>query len=201
MLILVCVLLALLAVPLTGGRLTRLAALRWRARWLLPLALGAQVVVIEVPGLPRGPSAAVHVLTYAVAGAFVVLNRRVPGLWLLALGAACNGVTIALNGGTLPSTARAMAAAGLPRESGFVNSGLVHHPVLGWLGDVFAVPAWLPLDNVFSVGDVLIVAGAAWVLHAGARSGGSAPVPLKPRLLLPKGHRGAHRALGGVGDD
>jgi hypothetical protein len=181
-LVVCCVLLATVVAVLSGGRLVRLATIAWRASWLLPAALLLQVVIVEVPGLPRGPSEVVHVATYIGAAVFVVLNRRVPGLWLLALGAACNGVTIALNGGTLPSTPQALAAAGIRQDGGFVNSGVVAHPVLGWLGDVFALPGPTWLQNVFSVGDVLIVAGAAWtilvVTHRPGRvttAGGLAP--------------------------
>ena len=35
-----------------------------------------------------------------------------------------------------------------------------------FLGDVFASPAWLPLRNVYSPGDLLLLAGAVWVVHA-----------------------------------
>jgi len=31
-----------------------------------------------------------------------------------------------------------------------------------WLCDIFALPSWVPLATVFSVGDVLIAIGAAW---------------------------------------
>lgn len=167
MLILTGALLAIASVPATGGRLSRLAALRWRAWWLLPITFLVQLAVLEVPGLPEGGAAAVHTASYALAGVFVALNlQRVRGLWLLALGAASNGVTIALNGGTLPSSASARSAAGITTETTFVNSGSAADPVLGFLGDVFAWPAPLPLANVFSVGDVAIVAGAFWVLLA-----------------------------------
>lgn len=170
MIILACVAVALCTVRLTGGRLSRLALLRWRRPWLLLVALGAQVLIVEVPGVPQGPAAVVHVLTYVAAAAFVWGNRQVAGLWLLASGAACNAVTIAANGGTLPSSASALATAGISPGEGFENSGQLAHPVLPWLGDVFAIPSSLPLANVFSVGDVLIVAGAAWVIHVGARA-------------------------------
>ncbi|MEO7745234.1 MAG: DUF5317 domain-containing protein [Actinomycetota bacterium] len=171
MLVLACVVVALCTTRLSGGRLRRLALLPWRHAWLLPLALAAQIVIVEVPGVARGLSVVVHVLSYVVAGVFVWLNRQVSGLWLLGLGAACNGVTIAVNGGTLPASPRALAAVGIHPEGGFTNSGPLAHPVLPWLGDVFATPSWLPLANVFSVGDVLIALGAAWLIHAGARGG------------------------------
>lgn len=45
----------------------------------------------------------------------------------------------------------------------FTNSALVTDANLWFLGDVFGVPAWVPAANVFSVGDLLLVAGA-WVL-------------------------------------
>lgn len=196
MLILACVLLAVGLVPLTGGRLSRLAELRWRRRWLLVLALAVQVVVMQVPGVPTSLAAAAHLVTYAMAGTFVVLNRRVRGLLLLALGAACNGVTIALNGGTLPSTAAARALAGLADDPGFANSGVVAHPVLAFLGDNFAVPAPLPLANVFSIGDVLILAGACWVLFAATRPcdrGAPSPPDAGSAAVPDSGVRGAVR--------
>ena len=169
MLILVCVALALLVVPLTGGRWGAIAAIPWRHRWLLPVALVAQTAVVELHALPPAVAAAVHVLTYGLAAAFVVVNRHVAGLWLLALGGAANGVTIALNHGTLPADPHALEVAGIAPEGRFVNSGVVDHPVLGWLGDVFAVPQGVPFANVFSAGDVLIVAGAVWLLIAASR--------------------------------
>jgi hypothetical protein len=35
---------------------------------------------------------------------------------------------------------------------------------LGFLGDIFAAPSWMPAANVFSIGDALIVAGIALLL-------------------------------------
>jgi hypothetical protein len=168
-LVLACCLLAVSLVPLTGGRLSSLASLRFRTGRLLLVALAGQVVVMQVPGVPGWLASVVHLGSYAMAASFVALNRHVPGLWLLALGAGLNGVVIALNGGTLPASESAMRIAGLGAESGFANSAVLGDPVLPWFGDVFAVPASWPLANVFSVGDVLIVLGAAWVVHAAAR--------------------------------
>jgi hypothetical protein len=36
---------------------------------------------------------------------------------------------------------------------------------LGFLGDIFHTPGWLPIHNVFSVGDLVIVTGAFLLLH------------------------------------
>jgi hypothetical protein len=169
-------LLALLSPLAFGGRLGRYAEVRIRSGWLVFVALAAQVLVIEVlPDGDRAVLSAVHLATYAVAGLFVWRNRHVPGLWILALGAASNGVTIALNGGTLPASADAVRNAGLALESEeFLNSGVLEHPRLPWLGDVFWIPDGWPLANVFSIGDVLIVLGIGWGAH---RISGSRLVP------------------------
>ena len=152
---------------LARGRLRRYGDVRIRYGWVVVLALAAQIVAIEVlPGAARLGLSAVHVATYLAAGAFVWFNRSIPGLWLVALGAASNGVTIALNGGTLPASASALKSAGLELDSSeFLNSGVLADPRLPWLGDVFAIPAGWPLANVFSIGDVLILCGVAWGTH------------------------------------
>jgi hypothetical protein len=133
--------------------------------WLLG-ALGVQIVIIELLPGPRAVLEAAHVSTYAAAGWFLMVNSRIPGLGLVALGTLSNGLTITLNGGTLPARASALRAAGLEMvKPGFVNSGVVERPRLSWLGDILAIPSGWPLANVFSGGDVLIVLGvavAAW---------------------------------------
>lgn len=167
MLIIALALLALLTVPLTGGRLSALGNVQLRKVWLLPTALGLQVLVISiVPDWPHTLVATVHVGTYGLAAAFVCANRHVPGVLLIGAGGVCNGVAISLNGGTLPASADALARAGKRMDpSEFVNSGVLDDPYLPWLGDQFAIPAGVPLANVFSIGDVLIIVGVAYGAH------------------------------------
>jgi hypothetical protein len=164
--------LAVLSPVLAGGDLRRLGDLRFRGSWVVLFALLAQIVVLSViPGENRTALASVHLATYAAAGWFVVLNRRVPGILVVAVGGASNAVAIAANGGQLPASRAAVVRAGLhldPHQ--FVNSGVMAHPHLGFLGDVFAIPSWLPLANVFSIGDVLILCGVAWGAHRACRS-------------------------------
>jgi hypothetical protein len=159
-LVLAACLLGIVAPVLLGGDLRRFATIRLRAVWLPVAALLAQIVIIEiVPDGSRPLLVTIHLATYVVAGAFIWINRSVPGLVVVGLGALLNGVTIALNDGTLPASAAAQRMAGIEQSSGFVNSGTLAHPVLPWLGDMFAWPQPLPLANVFSIGDLLIVVG------------------------------------------
>jgi hypothetical protein len=163
------VVVAVLTVPLTGGRWSNLAAFRPRGSWLLWVALGIQIVQFSFFDLGRIDEV-VHVGTYLLAAAFLAVNWRVKGVWLVALGGLSNGLTIALNGGTLPARAAALREAGLRvKRTDFVNSGVKPHAHLHWLGDMFAVPKGVPLANVFSVGDVILVIGAFVVVHSLAR--------------------------------
>lgn len=51
--------------------------------------------------------------------------------------------------------------AGLTADEDFSNSAPMESPTLWFLGDIFAIPASVPLANVFSVGDVIILGGVA----------------------------------------
>ena len=159
--------LAILTVPLAGGRLSKLADLRFRRFWALAAALGIQILIISV--IPEGSPAvhsAAHMLSYLLAGYFVFANWRVPGIWLIALGGAANLAAIAANDGIMPASASALAAAGRSVNPGeFTNSGVVADPNLAFLGDIFAIPKGWPLHNVFSIGDLCIALGTIIALH------------------------------------
>jgi len=66
-LVVVCVAVVLVVTSLQHG-LSGLLAIRWRHRWLLPLSLVIQTVVVDVPALPAGLARVVHVLSYVLAG-------------------------------------------------------------------------------------------------------------------------------------
>lgn len=179
--ILVAVLaLALALVPLAGGSLRRLGRLRLRAPLVLWLALASQVALIALPGPRTWWRVGLNLALYPLGLAFVWANRRVPGMWVIGLGAACNLVAIAANGGVMPASAAAMRAAGLEAAPGlFANSAVLEHPRLLFLGDVIPIPHPRPLANVLSVGDVVIVLGAIYLVHrvAGSRLAGPRRAP------------------------
>jgi hypothetical protein len=159
---------ALATVIITGGRLAELALVRLRHSYLVPLALGAQIMVVSlVPGSFEGLHKPVHIATYAALAAFLWSNRHLPGLVIIAVGAAGNAAAITANGGVMPASAAALARAGMPADKGteFANSAAMESAKLSWLGDVFAVPASWPISNVFSIGDLLIAIGLTTTLH------------------------------------
>src|SRR5215218_10506464 len=158
-------LLIVASVPLLGGRLGRLAELRLRWTLLVPVGLGLQILLIEVLEDADIPHGALHLVSYAVIGAFVLANLHVAGMALIGLGGALNAAAIAANGGVMPASAGALASAGFGADDGFVNSGAVENARLAFLGDVFAVPESWPLTNVFSVGDAILLIGLAYGVH------------------------------------
>jgi hypothetical protein len=157
----------LITVPLAGGRLSMLADVR--LRWVAVIfgSLLIQVVIVSI--LPDGNPwvhRTLHLVSYLLAAAFLVVNRRIVGLWVIALGALLNAIAIFSNNGVMPASEGALRAAGrFETTKGFINSGVLAHPRMRLLGDIFAMPRWLPLHNVFSIGDVCIAIGAAITIH------------------------------------
>ncbi len=161
---------------LLGGRLDRLSELRFHWAWLAVLGLLVQIVLFSGAAadmLGGGIGEAIYVASTAAVLIAVLRNLRIPGMALIALGAASNLAAIVANGGVMPTTAAALAAAGLEPTDEFSNSAVLDEPALAPLTDVYALPAWLPLHNVFSLGDVLIAVGIVVVISLGMRRGGS----------------------------
>jgi hypothetical protein len=169
--ILYALLAGLIAGRLLGGRLDRLAGLelRWKglalAGLLVQVALFSRTVSASVG--EAGPW--IYVSSTGAVLLFVLANVRLPGFWLIAVGSLANLLAILANGGYMPTSAAALAVAGLEPTVGYSNSVVLADPALAPLTDVLAMPAWMPLANVFSLGDLLIGLGVAFALVWGMR--------------------------------
>jgi hypothetical protein len=164
------VLAGLIAGVVMGGRLAGLAELRVRLAPLALLALVVQLVLFSPLADPLAADVgrAIYVGSTALVGIVVLANLRVTGMPLVALGAGLNLAAIVANGGSMPASPAALAALGMG-AGGRTNSIVVERPALEPLTDVFAMPDWLPLANVFSLGDVLIGIGIAVAIAAAMR--------------------------------
>jgi hypothetical protein len=167
MVLVIITLLGVATVPLFGGRFRRLTGLRVHQGWTIGAALGAQVVLLAaLRSAPAWQTDTIHVATYLVAGGFVWRNRHLKGLAVAALGGLSNFAAISANGGVMPASPSALRAAGKVLDlTEFTNSGPMAHPKLLFLGDVIPFPYPHALANVFSVGDILLVAGIVVVVH------------------------------------
>ncbi|MEW6524503.1 MAG: DUF5317 domain-containing protein [Bacillota bacterium] len=172
--LLVVTALALVSARLTGGRLERLVRRAWRATPLAFLPLGIQAVIFSPWTSAWSPSLVMvlHLASYAGLLGFLALNWTRPGVAYLAAGTLANATVIAANGGAMPVSERALQGAGLHHVLAALQDGPAQNSVLlgptsrlAVLGDVFWLPVWLPVANVFSAGDVLIAAGVFVLCH------------------------------------
>ena len=156
---------------IAGGRPAGLSQLQFRWPWVMLGGLLVQVVLFSEFVTSRIGDAGPPI--YAASTAAVVLaviaNRRITGMPVVALGAACNFAAIVANGGYMPASLAALQAHGKGPSTVYSNSVVTPDPALAPLTDIFALPNWLPFANVFSVGDVLIGLGVAIVIVAAMR--------------------------------
>ena len=177
---------------MAGGRVAAVGDIRFRwaplvlVGFLAQVALFSDVVAARVGDL--GP--VLYVGSTLLVVVAVVRNLAIPGMALVALGAASNLVAIAANGGFMPASPGAMAALGKTAPTIYSNSALLGQPALAPLTDIFAMPAWLPFHNIFSVGDVVLGIGVAVVIAIAMVRGKRSLDP--PPTALPDGVVGEH---------
>ena len=165
-------LVAALAVSLTlglwrGGSLEALADTR--LRWLVLLVEGLLIQVVfdlwDPAGLTRAGGLAVLLVSNAAVAGFLMLNRQLPGMLLIAVGLLLNTIVITANQ-ALPVSPAAAARAGLDPPPA-VSDALKHERLdsgtrLPWLADVIPVPG---VKEVLSFGDVVLALGVARVVY------------------------------------
>jgi hypothetical protein len=155
--------LGLLVSLAVGGSLRAVANVRLRSLWLFYLAIGVQIVAFPFAFLPWAtPGSLQRILwlcSYGLLALGAARNLHVRGVPLIVAGMSLNLAAVLANGGRMPVLPDAMRAAG--HEYGVrMNSIAAADPRLEWLVDRWAAPEWVPLANVFSVGDVVIALGA-----------------------------------------
>ncbi len=164
------VLAAVLLGLVLGGSVGRLADLPLRAPWLFLSAVVLQVVAFPVGVMPwqthEAVASVLWVASYGLLLIAAVLNRRLTGVPIVAVGMLLNLAAILANRGTMPVRIEAMHDAGRVAVTQ-ANSTALTDPALPWLVDRWAAPHWIPLANVFSIGDVLIAVGAVVIVLAG----------------------------------
>jgi hypothetical protein len=164
-----------------GGSLRSLADLSFR---LWPLAI-IGLVLQFIPVHAHAWAVGLLIASYAVLVVFFAANIRLPGMALIALGFVLNIVVIAWNGGMPVSDHALRVAYGAGyaeqrRELVSGEGGAKHHlqgpgDDVTWLADVIPIPA--PLHIVVSIGDLVSLVGAGWLL-ARATMRPSRPIPL-----------------------
>jgi hypothetical protein len=198
-LLLAVVLLSVFLGYLFGGRLDRLEALR--PRWWGLVILGLSIQFVPLPNGATGTDlvirTAVLALSYSLLLTFGLVNVRMPGMFLVVIGLACNMTVIVVNGG-MPASAQALIASGQEDVVAYVREqGADKHHLLTdddrltFLADVIAVPQ--PIGQAVSVGDILVYAGLTWLVVATMRGWTPSARPAGSRPRRGKHRRGATR--------
>ena len=179
------VLVALIAGKLLGGRLGALADAEIRGTGFAFVAIALQVAAFPSGVLPWNTPGSVArglwLVSYALLIAMLIRNIRLRGTPIIAAGLLSNLAAILANGGLMPVRPSALEAAGRT-YSAHNNSVQVVRPHLAPLVDRWAVPHWIPLGNVYSVGDVLIAIGIAVAVVVAMRGTVAPTVPPVARL-------------------
>lgn len=144
-----------------GRRLGRLGELR--IRWW-PL-LAAAVVLRALAPLFGDLSAIAYVAAFGGIAAVGLVDRRLPGVSVIAAGATLNAIVVAANGG-MPVDLAAVAAAGATMHVDSLHHELTAITRLPQLADVIPMAIF---RNVYSVGDVLLALGGFWLPFAWMR--------------------------------
>jgi hypothetical protein len=184
----VILLAAIVAGLLTSWGYARLRGWTWHSPlfqsvWLVMIGFLPQWFAFYLPWTRQSFSDAIAsaclICSQILLLVFTLINVRVTGMPLLALGLVCNLAVILANGGFMPLTWDAAANLAHPSTlrslelGGRISSSskdiLLTNAqiVLPWLADRFVPPHFMPYRFAFSLGDIGIAAGAFWLLIAG----------------------------------
>jgi len=144
-----------------GGRASRLAELS--IRWWPVLAVGVAIRI--APAVAGELPLPLYIVALACIALVAWANRALPGMpWILA-GAVGNALVVALNGGmpVHPDAAR-LAGATIPSDG--LHRPLSNGDALPFLADVIPVPL---AAGVYSLGDVALSFGSAWLVFVQVR--------------------------------
>jgi hypothetical protein len=176
-------LVAILAGLLVGLFLARVRKRSWavpqlRKPWLVIIAFVPQFFNLYLPAtrarVADDLASAGLIVSLALLLVFCWFNRRLSGIWLLALGLACNLLAIAANGGFMPISLQVASRLVPPETLATLGSGdrfgykdillLPEQIRLIWLSDYFLPPEGFPYQVAFSFGDMFIAVGAFWLM-------------------------------------
>jgi hypothetical protein len=175
-----------LAATFVRARLThrtlKFAQLKWD--WLVIVCVIPQVLAFYLPAvgklIPDQFIPYIQMASMLGLVLFSLANFFIPGFWALGFGLMSNFIVITANGGWMPISVETLQRMAPNRAADYWTIGsrlgqtkdLIMAPSdtrLAWLSDRFTLPAGLPQNVAFSVGDVFLALGAFLLLWSLSR--------------------------------
>lgn len=141
---------------LRGGKLSNISEIYARGWWLLFVGLGMQTAANFIDTEQREIAVWLVLLSYIPLLIVILVNQRLPGMWIAGVGILMNFTVIALNNG-MPVLPEAYELAGGTIENLTLDA---KHVILDgstrlpFLADIIPMPG-----SVISMGDVLLAVG------------------------------------------
>ena len=165
---------ALVVVLVTRGSFSQLFRLPIQSIWMVLVALAIQILLafVDIPADRLDDLGFGLVMaSYAFLLAFCFVNLRISMMWIIGLGIALNALVIGLNQGMPTRDNEVTTRSGRTIEEPIERTAK-HRPesgddLLPFLGDRLQVP--YPIDEVISIGDVVIGLGIILVCYQGSR--------------------------------
>jgi len=165
---------ALVVVLVTRGSFSQLFRLPIQSIWMVLVALAIQILLafVDIPANRLDDLGFGLVMaSYAFLLAFCFVNLRISMMWVIGAGIALNALVIGLNHGMPTRDNEVTTRSGRTIEEPIERTAK-HRPesgddLLPFLGDRLQVPA--PIDEVISIGDVVIGLGIILVCYEGSR--------------------------------
>jgi hypothetical protein len=166
---------ALVVVLVTRGSFSQLFRLPIQSIWMVLVALAIQILLafVDIPAARLDDLGFGLVMaSYAFLLAFCFVNLRISMMWVIGVGIALNALVIGLNQG-MPTRDNEVTTRSGRTIAEPIGRTAKHRPesgddLLPFLGNRLQVPA--PIDEVISIGDVVIGLGIILVCYQGSRA-------------------------------
>ncbi len=159
---------ALIVALIRGGKITNLSEMKLKMGWVFPILLLVQIIVFSLQNKISwvgGYSNIAFIFVYIIGLFFLLMNRNLPGFFMIIVGVGLNFIVMSVNGGRMPVSPEAALVLD-PSYIDALKHGLYakHELItnsthLPFLGDIVPLSAPYPKEQVISIGDIIMNIG------------------------------------------
>ena len=158
-----------------NGRLNNFADMKFRGGFLIILGFIAFVMpfISGILGFDLDNIQLYPFIAGIIGMLVIIFNIEKSGMKLILLGGLINLIIIGLNHFQMPVDLTKMAAAGMGSLVDSIQSGSIinliglenSHFLSQYLGKIFILPSWYPLNKLLSIGDIIMSIGIIFLVQ------------------------------------